>query len=212
MNYIYDIILNFNDYLIDFFEWEKSDLIVHIKKIPIFKIKIDEFEQINTNEFCVDEDFLKNIYLKTEMWNNNRNKNDLYYSLFSDGNSVIAIQFNKYGKCIKRSSLYIDEELEVLEICERLELKNITFKLGNHINSNLKTRREIKTEKFLLNELSVLNKKNDFNKIKYLYFECFNKKENDINKAIYKINEIIKSNNKNKELFNLFKLISTNNK
>lgn len=212
MNYIYDIILNFNDYLIDFFEWEKSDLIVHIKKIPIFKIKIDEFEQINTNEFCVDEDFLKNIYLKTEMWNNNRNKNDLYYSLFSDGNSVIAIQFDKYGKCIKRSSLYIDEELEVLEICERLELKNITFKLGNHINSNLKTRREIKTEKFLLNELSVLNKKNDFNKIKYLYFECFNKKENDINKAIYKINEIIKSNNKNKELFNLFKLISTNNK
>lgn len=212
MNYIYDIILNFNDNLIDFFEWDKGDSIVHIKKMPIFKISIDSYENINIHEIYVDESFLKSIFYKTEMWNNNKKKDDLYYCLLSDGNSVIALKFDKYGKCIKRSSLYIDEELETLEICERLEIKNINFKIGNKIVSNFKTRNELKTQDFLLKELNTLNKNKDYNKIKYLYFECFNKEENNIDKAILEIKQTIKHNKKNKELFNIFKLISINNK
>lgn len=214
MNYIYDILLNFNIKMIDFFEWEKNDLILHIKKIPIYKIDIENFEKILTHHFIVNEEFLYNIYLKTEMWNNNKNKDDLYYSLFTDGNGVFAAKFDKYGKCMERSSLYIDEELEVLEICERLSLKKVNFELKNKINSNFKTRKEKNTENFLLEKLDELKNNNDYNKIKYLYFECFNKNENDINKALIKIKDIIEKNynDKNKELFNFFKLISINNK
>ena len=38
MNYIYDIYLNFNKELYDFFDWNKSDKLTHIKMIPIFKV------------------------------------------------------------------------------------------------------------------------------------------------------------------------------
>ena len=38
MNYIYDIYLNFNNQLYDFFDWNKSDKLIHIKSIPIIKI------------------------------------------------------------------------------------------------------------------------------------------------------------------------------
>ena len=36
MNYIYDIYLNLNKNLYDFYEWNKSDNIIHIKKIIDF--------------------------------------------------------------------------------------------------------------------------------------------------------------------------------
>ena len=38
MNYVYDIYLNLNNVLYDFFDWDKNDKLIHIKKIPIFKI------------------------------------------------------------------------------------------------------------------------------------------------------------------------------
>lgn len=214
MNYIYDILLNFNTELIDFFEWEKNDLITHIKKIPIYKIDIEDFQKILTHNFKVNEEFLCNICLKTEMWNNNKNTDDLYFSLFTDSNGVFAAKFDKYGNCTKRSNLYIDEELEVLEICERLSIKKIDFQIKDKINYNFKTRKELNTEQFLIKKINELKKQNDYNKIRYLYFECFNKNEKDIDIALSKIKDLIEKNynNKNKELFNFFKLISINNK
>lgn len=214
MNYIYDILLNFNTELIDFFEWEKNDLITHIKKIPIYKIDIEDFQKILTHNFKVNEEFICNICLKTEMWNNNKNTDDLYFSLFTDSNGVFAAKFDKYGNCTKRSNLYIDEELEVLEICERLSIKKINFQIKDKINYNFKTRKELNTEQFLIKKINELKKQNDYNKIRYLYFECFNKNEKDIDIALSKIKDLIEKNynNKNKELFNFFKLISINNK
>ena len=38
MTYIYDILLNFNEEYYEFYDWNKEDTIVHIKKIPIYKI------------------------------------------------------------------------------------------------------------------------------------------------------------------------------
>ena len=43
MKYIYDINLNFNEILYDFFEWNKSDNIIHTAKIPIIEIKKKDF-------------------------------------------------------------------------------------------------------------------------------------------------------------------------
>ena len=41
MIYIYDILLNFNTSLIEFFEWEENDLIKYVKKLPIYKVSDD---------------------------------------------------------------------------------------------------------------------------------------------------------------------------
>ena len=38
MTYIYDVTLNFNEILYDFFEWNNSDTLTHIRKIPMFKV------------------------------------------------------------------------------------------------------------------------------------------------------------------------------
>ena len=43
MNFIYDIVLNFNKDFYNFFEWNKNDNIINVKKIPIFLIDNDTF-------------------------------------------------------------------------------------------------------------------------------------------------------------------------
>lgn len=214
MNYIYDILTNFNDELIDFFEWDKKDDIVRIKKIPIIKINTMDFEIVLKNNIQIEKNLLNTIYLKTDFWNNNRKKDDLYYLLISDGNGLLALKFNGDGIDIKRSSLMIEEELEVLEICERLDLYDFEYEIIDKINYTLKTRKEKKDEYFLNNEIIKLERLNDIEKIKYLYFECYGKKENNIVEALNKLKNIIKNDycNEYNKLYNFFKLTSINNK
>ena len=38
MTYIYDILLNFNNNLIEHFEWEEKDKIKYVKKVILFKV------------------------------------------------------------------------------------------------------------------------------------------------------------------------------
>ena len=55
MNYIYDILVNFNDgdRLIEFFEWNETDLFEHIKKIPIYRISSKQMQEICNNKICL---------------------------------------------------------------------------------------------------------------------------------------------------------------
>ena len=46
MNYIYDIYLNLNETLYDFFDWNKNDKLTHIKKIPVFKVSEENFKEL----------------------------------------------------------------------------------------------------------------------------------------------------------------------
>ena len=65
MIYIYDILLNFKNNFFDFFEWNKSDDIVHIRKIPIIKIKSEDLFNIKNNCVKIDNSFLEKIENKT---------------------------------------------------------------------------------------------------------------------------------------------------
>ena len=66
MNYIYDIYLNFNKDLYDFFDWNKNDKLIHIKKIPIFKISEENFKMYVHNSIIINNTFLNSVYNKTE--------------------------------------------------------------------------------------------------------------------------------------------------
>ena len=46
MNYYYDIILNWNDLAYAFFEWNETDYLELMKKIPLIKVKHKVFLDI----------------------------------------------------------------------------------------------------------------------------------------------------------------------
>ena len=203
MNYVYDIYLNLNNVLYDFFDWDKNDKLIHIKKIPIFKISEESFKKLINNTIVLDEDSIKNIEYKTELWN--VNDKIMYSCIFCDSNNAVGIEFDGDGTSIKKSSLYIDEELDIIEMSEALKFSNIDFKILSKSNTLLKTRKEIREEKFISRELKI----SDNSRLNYIYFECFGKKEKDKN-VIIKNLKTIKTK---KNLYDILKLTSkANNK
>ena len=55
MNYIYDILVNYGNIPYDFFEWNTSDNIIHIKKIPIIRESASTLIDIRDYEVKLDE-------------------------------------------------------------------------------------------------------------------------------------------------------------
>ena len=204
MTYRYDILLNFKDELYDFYDWNKIDNIIHIRKIPVLKIDTKDLINIKNNNIIIDEKILEQIKNKAEIFTPKNIKKMEYMFLLSDGKYVLGIL--KQGRKIKKSSLLIDEEMDILDEIDNLEKINIDYKIiAKEYNDELKTRKQKETEKFLKKELNKI--KNEDDKLKYLYYECFNEKEENIEKIIYKIKESISNLDINKKLYNFFKLI-----
>lgn len=204
MIYIYDILLNFKDELYDFYDWNKNDNIIHIRKIPLIKIKEKDLVNIKNNNVKFDEETLNQIKDKTEIFTPKISKKIEYMTLLSDGNYVIGLQIE--GKKIKKSSLLIDEELDILEDVNNLDFMNINYKIINKgINNELKTRKQRETEKFIKKGINKI--KNDEEKLKYLYYECFDKKEENKEKILHKMLNNINNLDVNKKIYNFLKLI-----
>ena len=64
MTYIYDILVNFSDNLYEFYEWNKKDKIIHIKRIPLIKVKSKVMEELCFNNIKVDKKFLELINIE----------------------------------------------------------------------------------------------------------------------------------------------------
>lgn len=206
MNYIYDIYLNLNEKLYDFFDWNKNDKLLHIKKIPLIKINEKKLKTIINNQIEIDSKTLFQLYNKTEIWNINKKIN--YCALFVDGNNIIAVEFNKNGKSIKKSFMRINEELELLESIDKINEKKFDFKISKKENMFLKTRKQINEEKFIYKEIKNMNE----NRLNYIYFECFGKKENNKKVILKNIKKLQKNSKIYKNLYDILKLTSTTKK
>lgn len=205
MNYIYDIYLNFNNILYDFFEWNRNDKLTHLKKIPVIKVDSDVFKKILSYKIKVDKIFLNKIKYKTEVW---KEKNNIKYcALFCTNSNILAIKFDDNGLSYQKSLLFIDEELEILDSIRELKNSKINFKILIKDKYMVKTRFKLKMEKFISNELNNIND----DKLKYIYYECFNKKKNKY-KMISDLKSLKNNNIQYKKLYNILKLISSSKK
>lgn len=209
MNYIYDILVNFNDKEIyDFFEWEKTDDIEHIRRIPIFKVDSKTLYDFKNNKIKVDKDFLSKIKNKTEVFANKMIEYIEYATIISDGSDLVVIEFDSNGNYLLKSSMLLDEAEDTLEESEMFETTKINYNIIEKINYNkFLTRNERKIINYIKKEINYLIKVKNFDKLKYLYFEWYNKKENNINKTIDGLNSIltIDFSSKHSKLFELIK-------
>lgn len=186
MNYLYDILLNFNSKLFDVFEWNKSDDITHVRKIPVFKISSDDMYILLCNKVELSSTFLSKIFKKTEYFMKNRIGYVNYAFLVTDGKEVVALKCN--NKIVTGySKLLYDEEDDVLEYSNHIKLEKIEYKVIHKLDIDFfKTRNEIYIRKYILRELNKMIGNNDIDKLTYLYLECFDNNTNNVKEKIYR--------------------------
>lgn len=185
MNYIYDVLINFDSMIYDHFEWNINDNIYHIKKVPLFKVDEKTINDIKNYNIVVSEDFLNKIKNKTEIYLNRGSKQIEYACILCNGEKVLAVKIDSNGKITRYSKMLISEEIEAIETAELINFTNISYTKGNKKSQLLlKTKQELKKTEYLKEKL----KNSSEEQLKYIYYELYNEelKSDDIREKLEK--------------------------
>lgn len=178
MIYIYDILLNFSkNKIYDFYEWDKEDKIDHVKKIKLIKVNSKIIDDLFTYNITLLDVKKSELEKGCELFENKQVKKAM---LFTDGYRVLAVLFNDQYKSVARSKLLLEEELDVLDISEKLNEVELIYKKSTKIEEEFYTRKELEIKQKLEREIKKAYKKQEVNKLGYIYIEYFNKEEKNI--------------------------------
>jgi len=208
MNYVYDITLNYNEELIDYYDWNSNDNLLFFLKIPIIKVNEKTIYDFINNYFTVDKTLIDKIKNKNEIYGKNKIENAC---IFSTDKVSIAFIFNDDGVSIKRSILSIEEENDILDYSKTIEVENINYKLISLCNNNyFLTRKESLINNKLKKIVCFLYNNKKYDILKYIYYEIFCTKEKRIDKVYNRIIDSINKNeiNSNKIIFIIEKMVN----
>lgn len=182
MNYYYDLILNFSLENILFYEWDDTDNLEYIEKIPLFKITEKDMVNILENNIKITEDFLLLIKDKTTIKSRGIINTISYASIFTDAKSAIAIEFNETGEIIGRSNLLLEDDLNVIEMAFTLKKKDLNYEVLNKIVVDAPLREITKMKSVIKSEITKLYEEKNKDKLSFLFLEWFGINEKNLNK------------------------------
>ena len=209
MNYYYDVSLNFQDNFYMFYEWDEYDTIEYFKKVPLFHVDTKILSHSISKIIKVDKELLNIIENKTKL---KQNKFLKYTCILSDGKNSIALEFNDDGLVINKSSLTVEDELNINEFVYSISKSKINYEIIKDDTFFKETRQELKIKKVLKLEIDSMYKQKNHAKLKYIYLEWFDEILDNIdtmyNNMLDKIND--KLTEKEYHIYELIK-ISYNN-
>ena len=191
MDYVYDIVLNFQKEYYEFYEWKSSDKIINVEKIPIYKISTKDYLNIKNNEVTINKDSIPK-------------KNKMF--LLTSGIEIIGIIINNNGKVIKKSSLIFEESDDVLKDKDEIKLINIKYHVDKVNKITYKSRISKERSNYIKEYLKKIDKIKDEYLIKYIYFEIFSTEEKNTDNAYNKLIEL--SKNDINRLYNAIKSVN----
>ena len=212
MYYYYDVLLNFGseEEVYDFYEWEENDSVEFVKKIPVFRISTNCLKDNLKYKVKYDISIVEQIKEKTLVKaSNNTLENTM---IISDTKNALALELNEEGIVISRSKLLLSDEMNLSEVMFTMKESDLQYeKLEKYgINATLRQIKEIK--KLIKCEIDTLYETNNQSKLKYLYYEWFNKNSDNIEK-IYKemTSSLQKGYNENlKKIYDFIKMSYNN--
>lgn len=203
MNYYYDILLNFQDNFYMFYEWDEYDNIEYFKKIPIFYVDTKTLTDMILKIVKIDKEFLNTLENKTKLKQNRYLK---YTCIISDGKNSTAIEFNDDGLTINKSSLTVEDELNINEFIYSISKSKINYEI---ISSDIffkETRQELNIKKILKIEINTMYKQKNYSKLKYIYLEWFDEILDSIDIMYKNMLDKIKNKLSDKE-YHIYELI-----
>ena len=170
MYLINDVLLNFNNELYEFYEWEYKDECIHLKVVPCIKVKDKLIKDICDNNVKFSKSLLEKIKDKTILYKNKDKIN--YFVIFYNDDIAIGLELDGNGLIIGKSRMIYDEEKELL--LNNRKVENIKYSV---ISKNNFYTRKAKKLISILNEY--IDRLEDIEKIKYIYMECTNRYESN---------------------------------
>ncbi len=200
MNYIYDIVVNFQKNYYEFFEWQKEDKIKNITRLPIYKVSDSDIQALKYNRVTIDSDLLNKIK------EDNKNTSKIF-CIVSNGVIAIALLFDNSGNLIKRSSLIFEEEDEVVSRVKTLKVLKIKYLKNNPIKQNDKLRIEKEQKEKIIRYIKSI--KDDLT-LRYLYYEYFEQETNDLSLMKKSLINVLSNewNYKHQKLYNLVNILT----
>lgn len=198
MNYIYNIKVNMQNSLLNFYEWNNDDNIEIINKLPLVVVKDKDY--INILNMCIKLD--KPELIKFELSNN--------MCIFTNLFDCVCVKFSNIGIIDKISKLTLVEEDDVLDEIKNKKVVDIKYNIINKNNNyNFLSRNESKILNSIINYIESKKESNEI--IDYLYYEWFNNKKSN-NKYEELLNSISKEySDKHEYLYSLIQLIEMQN-
>ena len=172
MDYYYDLYINFLENYCMFYEWDEDDNLEYVKKIPLVHVDAKTYLNFRSKIVKVDASFLKTILNKTKLKDNTILK---YAALVSDGKNSMALEFNDEGETISKSSLILDDEININEFMYNISVTKIDYEVIKKDKIIKETRQEAKIKKILKLEILNMYQNKEYSKLKYIYLEWFDK-------------------------------------
>ena len=173
MNYVYDILSNFNQELYDFYDWDKNDNFTHLRKVPSFRVSKEVLVDLMFKKVKIKGNLLKLIKDKTQVFTKEGVDVIEYCFIVSDSVNSLGVILDEDGVVYKRSKFLVSEELEINKCLKTSKIYNVEYNLlSSKTHYSNMTRNEEKVTNLILNELELIMDSTD--KIDYLYYEWFN--------------------------------------
>lgn len=208
MNYVYDILSNFNQELYDFYDWDKNDNFTHLRKVPSFRVSKEVLVDLMFKKVKIKGNLLKLIKDKTQMFTKEGVDVIEYCFIVSDSVNALGVILDEDGVVYKRSKFLVSEELEINKCLKTSKIYNVEYNLlSSKTHYSNMTRNEEKVTNLILSELELIMDSTD--KIDYLYYEWFNtnKGKNKYKKLVSSIKSSYTSKHEYiLELLNLLKI------
>lgn len=208
MNYVYDILSNFNQELYDFYDWDKNDNFAHLRKVPSFRVSKEVLVDLMFKKVKIKGNLLKLIKDKTQVFTKEGVDVIEYCFIVSDSVNSLGVILDEDGVIYKRSKFLVSEELEINKCLKTSKIYNVEYNLlSSKTHYSNMTRNEEKVTNLILSELELIMDSTD--KIDYLYYEWFNtnKGKNKYKKLVSSIKSSYTSKHEYiLELLNLLKI------
>ena len=204
MTYLYDILMNFNDKntIYEYFDWNNDDLIINVKKVPLFKVDYKTLFELYTYKIKINKSFLKNN--KYSYINKKINISNLF--IITNGEKSLAIGTNENGIVEYKSTLNYEDEDYANRLSLSLNPISVKYKLltNNYCEYSL---RDYKIKKeFLKKEFNKVYKNNETDRLKYYYLEVYDEVIDDVTLIIKRLIEGLDIElNKYDSLYNILK-------
>ena len=150
MVYVYDILVNFNDMLYDFYDWKTTDDFYHVRRCPLFKVKTNILGDLTYKKVRIAEEFLSVVKDKTQVFTS-KNVETLEYSfIVTDGINSLMVLLDKKGLVIKKSKFLINEEVEISNMSKTMRMTALSY---NVINNNITKNKMLRDENSLVDKI-----------------------------------------------------------